>query len=324
MRKSLTKALAVISAATLLIGLTSCTSSKTDTVDHKPATAGCLIKSDKPQAGTPEKQLAADLVEAQVVSGIKVREVVIPTSSKVMAKLLTALQTGCVFMLSSEERYLDSLVSFAKLHPKMMVMFVGGEVPASNQPANFRWLADDMVSGAKLAGYASAELGEKVYLFVADNYYQAAEIRKAFKLGVKEFNRVNSKSVGVEEIRVNSVNAFQKKLQLIVEPSVLGLFAGKNYLSGISDYTNLTVVASDIQYGQTRAKLNSKVVASVERNTSLEVIRAISSLLLRKINSDPAYRKPFALKSGLIAVKSIDPASQGLNDYRQKLISEFK
>ena len=322
MRKSLTKLSAALVATTLLLGLTSCTPSKTDKVDHKPATAGCLIKSDKPQAGTPEKQLAADLVEAQVVSGIKVREVVIPTSSNVMARLLTALQTGCVFMLSSEQRYLDSLVSFAKLHQKMMVMFVGGTVPASNQPANFRWLADDVVSGAKLAGYASAELGSKVYLVVQDNYFEAELISVAFKIGVREFNAVNSTNVSVEEVQVNSVNDLASKVQAIVEPSVLSMFAGKNYWSALPANTNLTIVGSDLQFGQTRAKVDSRIVASMERNTSLLVIRAVSSLLARKVNTSPPYRKPFALKSGLVEVRSSNPLSQGLIDYRQKLISE--
>lgn len=320
MRITTTKFLGLLLVCILGFSSTACSSNKTDGTNHKPATAGCLIKSTKSTPGSPERQLAADLVQAQVVFGIRVRDVEIAAGEEIMPSLLTALQSGCVFMASGDTRFLDSLASFAKLHPKMMVFFVGGTIAAVDQPSNFRWLADDMSSGAALAGFAAAESGNKVLLFIQDGYYQSSTVEAGFRKGVRDYSSISGDRVSLSVSYVSSDKALAKKLQGVVEPSVVSIFAAKSIWAGISDYSNLTVIGADLQFGNTRAKFDPALVASVERNSGTLLLRSVSGLLARKFNSSPPFRKPLALKSGLIGLVGLEPASAELENYRQSLI----
>jgi hypothetical protein len=71
----------------------------------------------------------------------------------------------------------------------------------------------------------------------------------------------------------------------------------------------------------------SRVQVSVERNTSKYLLDAVSSLLDRKIDSDPLYRKPGALKFNTVELRITQPDSlsgpliEALNAYKQDLIS---
>jgi len=307
----------------LAIALSSCTTAKGPQADHKPATSACLMTTNTNVPGTPDKQLGADLVEAQVVYGIRVKEVVIPKYSDKMSRLLKSLQNGCVLMVSSDEALLNSLSSFAKLHSKMMVLFVGGTIAEVDQSANFRWIADDVSSGAKLAGYAAASLGPEVNVFIQKNYFQADAIQAGFRSGVNDFNASNSETVKLNITIVNSKEDLTQKLQVLVEPSVVALFAGKNYWTSM-DQTQHKLFGADLQFGQTRKAQNLQLVGSLERNTSTEVLRAVSSLLARKISSSPSYRKTEALKAGRILVKLNEGLAPGLADYRSALLKKIK
>jgi basic membrane lipoprotein Med (substrate-binding protein (PBP1-ABC) superfamily) len=321
-----------LAITTLLISLTGCVSSKPETPDHKAKTTACLIRSATQIPGTPEKQLAADLVEAQVLYGLAVREVEIPSGvTNISTRLLTALQSGCVLMVSADTDYLNDLATFARLHSKMMVLFFGGTIASVDQPANFRWVADDALSGAKLAGFAAAgkTTDEKVRLFIQPSYFQAKEIETAFRDGVAYYNRIANARVALVVHKTATAKDLSDVVSKIDASSVIAIFAGKSVWQGLTSFesTGPIVFASDIQFGDTQTARDSRVIASVERDTSLPVLRAVSSLLDRKVSSDPKYRVSQTLKLNLIVLRTLDAGvfdgalTERLASYKQALIS---
>jgi len=321
-----------IAISTLLISLSACVSTKTETPDHKAKTTACLIRSVNQVPGTPEKQLAADLVEAQVAFGLAVREVQIPTGVvNISARLLTALQSGCVLMVSANTDYLNDLASFARLHSKMMVLFVGGTLASVDQPSNFRWIADDALSGAKLAGFASAgkSTDDKVRLFIQPSYFQAKGIEEAFRKGVADYNNVANANVGLVVYKATSARDVSSVLKKIPPTSVVAIFAGKSAWQGLTSFesTGTIVFASDIQFGNTQKIRDSRVIASVERATSKVLLRAVSSLLDRKVSSEPKYRVSKTLKFNLIVLRTLDAGVfdgeliERIDAYKKSLIS---
>ena len=72
---------------------------------------------------------------------------------------------------------------------------------------------------------------------------------------------------------------------------------------------------------------DSRVIASVERNTSSVVLRALSSLLAREVTSNPKYRVSQTLKLNLIVLKTLDAGAfdgaltERLNSYKQVLVA---
>jgi len=321
-----------LAVTSLLLALTGCVGSKPETPDHKAKTTACLIRSSVQVPGSPEKQLAADLVEAQVVYGLAVREVEIPAGvTNISSRLLTALQSGCVLMVSADTDYLNDLASFARLHSKMMVLFFGGTIASVDQPANFRWVADDALSGAKLAGFAAAgkSTDEKVRLFIQPNYFQAKEIEAAFREGVAYFNRVANTRVSLVVFKTSSAKELKDVLLKIDAESVIAIFAGKSVWQGLTsfDSTGPIVFAADIQFGDTEKVRDPRVVASLERDTTLPVLRAVNSLLDRKVTSNPKYRVSQTLKLNLIVLRTLDtgvfdgPLTERLASYKQSLIA---
>jgi len=321
-----------LAITTLLIAITGCVSSKPETPDHKAKTTACLIRSSVQVPGSPEKQLAADLVEAQVVYGLAVREVEIPAGvTNISSRLLTALQSGCVLMVSADTDYLNDLATFARLHSKMMVLFVGGTIASVDQPANFRWVADDALSGAKIAGFAAAgkSTDEKVRVFIQPNYFQAKEIETAFREGVAYFNRVANARVALVVFKSSTAKELTDVLLKIDAESVIAIFAGKSVWQGLTsfDSTGPIIFAADIQFGDTQKARDPRVIASLERDTTLPVLRAVNSLLDRKVISNPKYRVSQTLKLNLIVLRTLDtgvfdgPLTERLASYKQSLIA---
>jgi hypothetical protein len=321
-----------IAISALLISLSACVSTKTETPNHKAKTTACLIRSSVPVPGTPEKQLAADLVEAQVVYGLAVREVEIPAGvTNISSRLLSALQSGCVLMVSADTDYLNDLATFARLHSKMMVLFFGGTIASVDQPANFRWVADDALSGAKLAGFAAAgkTTDEKVRVFIQPSYFQAKEIETAFREGVAYFNRITNARVQLAVFKTSTAKELEDVLLKIDAESVIAIFAGKSVWRGLTsfDSNGPIVFASDIQFGDKPTARDPRVIASLERDTTLPVLRAVNSLLDRKVSSDPKYRVSQTLKLNLIVLRTLDAGvfdgqlTERLDAYRKALIS---
>jgi len=321
-----------IAISALLISLSACVSTKTETPNHKAKTTACLIRSVSQVPGTPEKQLAADLVEAQVVYGLAVREVQIPNGVvNISVRLLTALQSGCVLMVSSNTAYLNDLATFARLHSKMMVLFVGGSIASVDQPANFRWVSDDQLSGAKLAGFAAAGIAkdDKVRLFIQPSYYQAKSLQEGFRAGVAEYNKISERNVALVIYKVKTAKDLTAALGLVEPDSVIALLAGKTIWQGLasSESAGLIVFAADIQFGNTQKVRDPRIIASLERDTSKVLLREVSSLLERKIISNPKYRVSQTLKSNLIVLRTLDAGvfdgqlTERLDAYKKALIS---
>ncbi|NBR65135.1 MAG: hypothetical protein EBS85_04330 [Micrococcales bacterium] len=316
----------------LLFSLTACAGKKEPTSDHKAKTTACLIRSEIQVPGTPEKQLAADLVEAQVVYGLAVREVEITRGAgSISTKLLSALQSGCVLMVSANTDYLNDLATFARLHAKMMVLFVGGGISEADQPANFRWVADGALSGAKLAGFAAAGKShqQRVNLFIQPSYFQAKNIEQAFSEGLAAYNLITNTEVKLVVHEVTTTLEIRTHLKKLDSADVIAIFAGKNVWQGLTSFDSAgpVVLAADIQFGDTLKIKDSRVIASIERGTSLPVLKAVSSLLARKFISEPKYRVEQTLKSNLIVLRTLDAGVfdgellDRLDSYKQGLIA---
>jgi hypothetical protein len=289
MTKGFKKLLSLGMLASLMLTLTACSTSKTTKPTHKAATSACLISSTTANPGSADRELAADLVEAQVVYGLKVREVLIPNVVNISNRLLTELQAGCVLLVSGNTAYLDSLSSFARIHSKIMVLFVGGQIAEADQTSNFRWIADDPNLGAKLAGFAAVEKGHDITLLYTANFAGITSMQAAFMKGVKAGEQV-FEAVKITVHKVNSKGQFKSLAASIPRPGTLVALVNPTYLTAIADYSQLDVIGADLQLGGTLDKYDAQVFASIERKTSTYVLRAVSSLLARKVNSDPKYR----------------------------------
>jgi hypothetical protein len=323
--------LAATILTSLVIGLSACAPAVVEEPDHKAKTTACLIRSSSVVPGTPENQLAADLVEAKIVYGLAAREVKIDDNTEaVPTRLLQALQAGCVLMVSANPSYLLDLAEFAVAHPRMIVLFVGGNIAASDQPANFRWVADDAIGSARLAGFFAAgkSTSGEVHLFVQPVYAQASSIRTSFIQGVKDFDAISQTSTKTVFVRTPTSKVLTAELQDLDSTDVAVIFGGKSIWQSLdaeqSDGPYL--VGADLQLGETT--LESKVQASVERNTSKYIFNAVASLLDRQFAADPLYRKPGALKFKTVELRLTQPESldgdllEALAAYEQELITK--
>jgi basic membrane lipoprotein Med (substrate-binding protein (PBP1-ABC) superfamily) len=323
---------AVLLLSALAVGLGSCTAQVIPPPDHKAKTTACLIRSEVLVPGTPEKQLAADLVEAKIVNGLAVRDILIAEDSEqVPARLLQALQAGCVLMVSANTDYILPLANFAKVHANMLVLFVGGEIKISSQPSNFRWVADDIQGGARLAGFFAAGKSEsaRVHLFIQDNYFASRAIRTAFRAGVADFDKSAETTTETVILKSGSPNALKDTIAALESTEVMTIFAGRSLWKGLA--TEQTdgpfLMGADLQLGQSAVTTDSRVKVSVERNTSTYVLNAAANLLDRKFDSEPLHRRSSALKLNTVELRVIEPDSidgrflEALSAYRSELIA---
>ena len=314
------------------LGASSCAPAEQVKPDVKAKTSACLIRSSTIVPGTPEKQLAADLVEAKIVYGLGVREVkIIDSSEQVPTRLLQALQAGCVLIVSANTNYLNDLAQFASEHPRMIVLFVGGDINAVNQPANFRWVADDGLSGARLAGFFAAgkSTSNRVHLFVQPAYAQGSMLRAAFIQGVKDFDELSGTQTQTVFIETSTSKVLTSKVESLDSTDVGVVFAGKSIWQSLDPEVvgGPFLIGADLQLDGSELPFGTRVQVSLERNTSKYVLNAVASLVDRKFSSDPLYRKPGALKFNTIELRVSQPDSldgtllEALETYRQSLLS---
>jgi hypothetical protein len=320
--------LAAALISSIAIGISACSPKVTPEPDHKARTTACLVRSSASISGAPEKQLAVDLVEAKIVYGLAVREIQIDENSfEVSYRLLKALQAGCVLMVSANPEYILPLANFAQGHPNMLVLFVGGEINIVNQPANFRWVSDDIQGGARLAGYFAAGKSEfaRVHLYVQGNYFQSKSIRDSFVRGVKDADLESGSATKVFSVKTKEL----AELVSLGSNEVVTIFGGRSIWQTLPlDQTGgAFLIGADLQLGDTTMAFESRVQVSVERNTSKYLLNAVSSLLDREFASDPLYRKPGALKFNTVELRVTQPDSiagtllEALAAYKQELIS---
>lgn len=333
--KSVRNIVAGILLLGLTVGVSSCAPAEVVKPDVKAKTSACLIRSTTIVPGTPEKQLAADLVEARIVYGLGVREINIDDSTEqVSSRLLQALQSGCVLMISAETNYLSSLAQFASEHTKMLVLFVGGTIAPNEQPSNFRWVADDLINGARLAGFFAAgkSTSGRVHLFRQPSYSKFTEIRSSFIDGVKDFDEISGTTTQAVFTTVDSSNTLSTKLANLSSSDVAVIFGGKSIWKGVEEEAadRPYLIGADLLLGDTELPFGSRVQVSLERNTNKYVMNAVAALMDRQFSAEPIYRKPAALRFNTVELRvsqpeSIDgPLLSALETYRQTLISPSK
>jgi basic membrane lipoprotein Med (substrate-binding protein (PBP1-ABC) superfamily) len=316
----------------LVLGISACSSTPPPEPEHKAKTTACLIRSTVLVPGTPERQLAADLVEAKIVYGLAVREIKIDdATAQVSSRLLQALQAGCVLMVSANTNYLLPMADFSKAHPKMLALFVGGEIDIMNQPSNLRWIADDIQAAARLAGFFAAGKSEsaRVHLFAQGTYSQSASIQSAFVEGVKDFEESSNSAIETVLIKPGTAKSLNATLATLNSQDVVAIFGGRSIWESlpVEQTDGPYLIGADLQLGESILAFESRVQVSVERNTSKYLLDAVSSLLDRKVDSDPLYRKPGALKFNTVELRIAQPDSLpgsllgALNAYKQDLIS---
>ena len=325
----------IVAAALLVgvgLGVSGCAPTDEVKPDVKAKTSACLIRSSTIVPGTPEKQLAADLVEAKIVYGLGVREVTIDESTeRIPDRLLDALQNGCVLIVSANTSYVDELAQFASEHSKMMVLFVGGNIAANAQPANFRWVADDSLSGARLVGFFAAGKSktERVHLFIQPVYSQSTKLQTSFIRGVRDFDEISGTKTETIFTRTASSKTLATKLATLGSDDVAAVFGGKSIWQGVKEESadGPFLIGADLQLGDTELPFGSRVQVSLERNTSRYVLNAVASLMDREFAAEPLYRKPGALKFNTVELRISQPDSidgsllDALETYRQSLIS---
>ena len=328
------KPLVILAGATLLLAsLAGCSSGNNEPQTHKSKTSSCLVTSSSDIAGSPVKQLANDLVEAKVAYGLNAKEVVVPvgsSSSEIQSLLFTSLQGGCVFFLSAEDTLNTEVSNFAAKHKYVVALTVGGFSPA-NQSPNVRWVADDLKSGAALAGFAAAakSTNDRVLLVIQDDYFNSVELNKAFRAGVSAFNENAAASVTVTKLNFTDANALQQRLAKVDGAVVLALFADSAIWKKL-DLSSRTaaVIGSDLQLGSTLDTVNKGVVASVERNYNSLVLKVARDVLDKNFALDPILMDPLALASGYIELRPLDDTVfdgttiQLLEDYKALLVAQ--
>jgi hypothetical protein len=316
-----------VGASLLVVSLSGCASSTNETPTHKAKTSSCLVtyKSDVP--GSPVKQLANDLVEAKVVYGLNVKEVIVPNNSgsaEIQSLLFSSLQGGCAYFLSAEDRLNTEVSLFAAKHQFMVALTVGGYSPA-NQPANVRWVADDLKSGAALAGFAAAAKATngRVLLVIQDGFFNSDELNKAFRAGVTTFNEKAAAQVSVSKLNVSDGNALQQRLTKVDGEVVLALFADNSIWKKL-DLSSRTgaVFGSDLQLGNSIGTVDRAVVASVERNYNALVLRVAKDVLDKNFALDPVLMDPLALANGYIEMRPLDDTV--LDGTTTALLEEYK
>lgn len=330
--KTLSRVVAGFVLLGLTMGLSSCTPAEVAKPDVKAKSTACLIRSTTIVPGTPEKQLAVDLVEAKIVYGLAVREVKIDENKEYVPKsLLTALQDGCVIMVSANPAYLTDLAQFALGHSKMMVLFVGGKISIADQPSNFRWVEDDALSGARLAGFFAAgkSVNQRVNLFIQPAYADAKRLKSSFIRGVSDYDELSGTATRTVFAQTPTSKTLTTKLDRLASTDVAAIFGGKSIWKNISpdEADGPYLIGADLQLGSSELALEPRVQVSVERNTSKYVLNAVAALLNREFSALPLYRKTGALEINTVELRVSQPDSidgallTALETYRQSLIS---
>lgn len=312
----------LLAASALLVSISACTTQTENKPTHKKATSICLIKSQKDISGSPTRELAANLVEAQVVFGVRAREVEIAANESVSQRLLKALQAGCVLMASAETSYLDELATFARVHSKMMVFFIGGELAEVDQPANMRWFKDDLTLAARLAGFHAAELAAQISLYVQPTFQNSAALAKAIAEGVNEYQSVSGQSRSLTTKSVQTVAALEKNLQVQPQPELVLLLGGPSMWKVVENYPQISFIGADLQFGQNAAGDPQNVVGSIERGTSIHLLRTVSALLNRDFANQPPTRSVKPITDELVQFRYGTDPSQPYSDYLAKLESQ--
>lgn len=300
-----------LSLTTVLVAatLSSCASLKVEEQNHRARASSCLVTSAVSQVGSPDKQLGFDLVEAKVFYGLNAKEITVPkgfTEVEVQNLLLNSLEGGCVYFLTSASSLRDSVSRFAAKHRYVVALLIGGNKPVV-QPANVRWIADDIQSGAALAGFVAAakSTNGKVYLVFQSNYFEKIQVIRSFKSGLKSFNDASGVDVSLDLIKVGNASQAQKALENLSDQDLIAVFAGTKIWHRIKQSKPMLIIGSDLQLGNGRSD-DPRVIASVERNFNSVVLGVAKDLLDKKFKLNPVFAVEDAFGSGYIELRPRD------------------
>lgn len=322
MTKSFTRRVVAVISGALLVSLTACSSPTENKPTHKKATSICLIQSEQIKTGSPNKELAANLVEAQVVFGVRAKVVEIKASESVPMSLLKALQDGCVLMVSAENAYLDDLATFARGHSKMMVFFVGGQLAEEDQPANLRWFKDELVLAARLAGFHAAELAENISLIIQSGYENSSALAKAVADGVSEYEQITGQDRSLSTNRISNAAGLKANLQVEPQPELVILLAGPATWKLVANYPAVKFVGADLQFGESANNIPENVIGSIERGSRIYLLRTVSALLNRDFANSPPIRSERSITDALVQFRYLTDASEIYGDYLAELESQ--
>jgi len=326
------KSIKLLLIATLVIGsLTACTANKVEGPTHKARASACLIAPAVAVPGSPEKQLGYDLVEAKVVYGLNAKEVSVPknsTDSQIDKLLFNSLKAGCVYFIATDSMISSRVTNFVGNHKFVVALIVGGDVPA-DQPASVRWIADDLASGATLAGFGAAAKAatDNLYLLVQDSYFEHDLVISSFTAGVKAYNEATKKNVELTVLKSSNGAELENVLNSLDPQVVLAVFAGKSIWQTVKKSGREFLVGSDLQLGNAQ-EVDARVFASVERNFNLAVLNTAKDLIEKRFDLDPALSEKNALVSGFIEFRPRDDAvfdgttTDLLTAYKAQLVAD--
>jgi len=318
MRLSFRKVSVWLALFAVLFSVSACSSNTTEKPTHKAKTSVCLMVDEQLVPGSPNKELAANLVEAQIVYGVRARVVTIRTNSSVSLSLLKSLQSGCVLMVSAEPRLLEDLKAFAREHSKMMVLFFGEALDATEQPGNFRWVKDDLSSAALLAGFFAAQQGNPIRIYTQSTFYKYDELAKKITEGARAFSATGG-NVSIETIQIATQTDLVRNLKPLVQPSTIVLLTAPTFANTAANFQQHSFVTADVQFGQRVKPLPENVLASIERGSSTQLLKAVAALLERQFSVDPVVRVEKPLGDGLVELRTLVDPSAELSSYRQTL-----
>jgi hypothetical protein len=308
------KSIRVLLVASLLVGvLSGCVANKTDSPTHKARASACLVTPAFSEIGSPQKQLAYDLVEAKVVYGLNAKEVRVPkasTDSQIDKLLFTSLKAGCVYFIATEPEISSRVSNFVGHHKYVVALLVGGSAPLT-QPTNVRWIADDLASGAALAGFGAAAktTTDNLYLVIQDGYFEHDQIIKSFTAGVNAYNQAVEKKIDLTVLNISNASEAESEIQDINPQVVLAVFAGKSIWKVLKDADREFLIGADLQLGNSDTPRG--VFASVERNFNFTVLNTAKDMIEKRFYLDPVLADNNALADGLIELRPKDDTILG-------------
>lgn len=325
------KSIKVVIGLVLILGsLSACSAAKSEDPAHKARASACLFTAAVAIVGSPEQQLAYDLVEAKVVYGLNVKEIEVSRGAsdyQIDNLLFTSLKAGCVYFVSGDSQINNRVAKFASNHKYMVALIVGGTAPIE-QPANVRWVADDLASGAAMAGFAAAAKSttDNVGLLVQKGYFQEVKVIRSFTAGVKAFNKAAGRNVDLTVSRVSTSAQTKAVLDASNEQVVVAVFAGKAIWEVVKQSGTQLLMGANLQL-ENSTTVDPRVFASVERNFNTVVLTTASDLLAKKFNLDPILAQGDALANELIELRpKTDTVFEGaaldlLNTYKNLLLA---
>ena len=326
--------IAATTALALVLGLSGCSSHAKPITASSPRAKACLIEAKDNAGNALREQIATDLVEAKIQHGIAVREIAIARSASkqvVEARLLTALTSGCVFMVSVVPEFASPLASFVGRHATMAALQFGGTLPASLQPKNMRFVQDSLIDASYLAGFVAAaeSKAHKIAILTSANFSTSAEMIASFKAGASKYSQQFGDAAQI------SVTAAGADLGAAISTATV---AGADVIVPVVAPRHLDVLrgieGEQIKFITVGARwlsassntTDSRVLASIERNSQLTFGASIKDFLTHTFDQPDLARNQGNLASGAVELRlSEPPALSGATMSRlQALITDLK